>query len=150
MLRMVLFLLPHVAVMHIWLSFPSTVRSTAQISTHISPNGAWSVIVSDRLCESFLVTDITTSVELASTVDRSDIFTILGVDTAGHADERPRIAWSGSDLLEVTVPNISFLKVVRTDFDGVRVVIRYDPDDLAARKAWRRTLGREGAGLDDP
>ena len=130
--------------------FHGTVCSTAQISTHISPNGAWAVIVSDRLCESFLVTDITTSVELASTVDRSDIFTVLGVDTAGHADERPRIAWSGSDLLEVTVPNISFLKVVRTEFDGVRVVIRYDPDDLAARKAWRRTLGREGAGLDDP
>ena len=110
------------------------------VSEAPSPDGAWKAQVVEWLCESTAVTDITAGVHLVSAIRPAETTEILSVDTGGHNDERPRIVWTAPNVLRVTVPNISYLNVLRRDFDGVHIDLRYDPDDPAARAAWRRHL----------
>lgn len=81
--------------------------------------------------------------QLVSTRDPAHAADLLGVDTGGHHDERPRLAWTAPDVLQVTVYDHSYLKVLTREFGGVRVDLRYDPDDPADRAAWLREHGME-------
>ena len=114
-----------------------------------SPNQIWKAQVIESLCESTFVTDITAGVHVKPVNGPGLDTDILGVDTGGNSRERPRIAWTAPNVLQVTVPNISYLKVLTREFDGVRIDLRYDPDDPAARAAWRKSLG-EPLDLDEP
>jgi len=98
-----------------------------------SPTEAWKASVVDSLCESTWVTDITSGVQLVSTRDATRSADILGVDTGGHDDERPRIAWTAPDVLQVTIPNRTYLKVLTLEYGGVRIDLRYDLDDPKAK-----------------
>jgi len=108
------------------------------ISESISPDGAWKAVVEDWLCESPVVTNVTAGVRLISN-RRDDWATyILGVDSSWHDDKRLKIVWSAADMLQIAVPNLSFLKVSAREFHGVKVDLRFNPDDPAARAAWLR------------
>ncbi len=89
----------------------------------------------------FGVGAVAAEVQLVSTRDPGHFADLLGVDTGGHEDERPRLAWTAPDVLQVTVYDHSYLKVLTRRFGGVRVNLRYDPDDPADRAAWRRERG---------
>jgi hypothetical protein len=102
----------------------------------VSPTGTWKASVVDWLCESPWVTHITASVQLVSTRGPVRSADILGVDTGGHDDERPRIAWTATDVLQVTVPNRVYLKVRTLDYAGIRIDLRFDPDDIEDRTRW--------------
>ena len=107
-----------------------------------SPDGAWEARVDEATCEvGPWMMDITAEVHLVSTRDPARFAVLLGVDTGGHEKERPRLAWTAPDVLQVTVPNRSFLKVLMREFDGVRMDLRFDPDDPADRAAWRLKHG---------
>src|SRR5882724_5680012 len=82
------------------------------VAEAISPHGAWRAEVVDSLCGAGFVWDITASVHLVSTTKPDEGADILGVDTGGHHDNRPRITWTAPEVLEVTVPNISYVKVL--------------------------------------
>ena len=101
---------------------------TGTIVTEIaSPSGTWKASVVDWWCESPLTTVITTSVQLVSTRDATRSADVLGVDTGGHDIERPRIAWTAPDVLQVTVPS-NFYRVVQTlEYDGILIDLRIDP-----------------------
>jgi len=95
-------------------------------------------VVEDWLCESPVVTNVTAGVRLISN-RRDDWATyILGVDSSWHDDKRLKIVWSAADMLQIAVPNLSFLKVSAREFHGVKVDLRFNPDDPAARAAWLR------------
>ena len=70
------------------------------------------------------------------------IWTAVGgrEDTCEHAivARRPRLAWTTQDVLQVTVANRSSPKVLAREFDGVRMHLRFDPDDPAERVGWLR------------
>jgi len=107
-----------------------------------SPDGAWEARVNESTCEvGPWMMDITAGVDLVSTRDPARSAVLLGVDTGGHEDERPRLVWTAPDVLQVTVYDHSYLKVLMRQFDGVRVDLRFDPDDPADRAAWRREHG---------
>ena len=89
----------------------------------------------------FGVGAVVAGVHLVSMRDPARSADLLRVDTGAHEDERPRVAWTAPDVLQVTVPNRSFLKVLTREFDGVRVDLRFDPDDPADRAAWRLRYG---------
>lgn len=114
-----------------------------------SPNGAWKAQVVETIGESPFASDIVAGVSIISTTDPKRTADILGVDTSGHDDEQPRVAWIAPNVLRVTVPNLSYLKVLTRDFEEVHVDLRYDPDDAVARAAWRRRLG-EKPDVDAP
>ena len=100
-----------------------------------SPDQRWQAVVDEATCGAGpYASDVTATVRVGR-VGSSTAVAVLGVDTAGHAEDRPRIAWSGT-ALDVTVPNLSFLKVLELHPGDVRVHLHFDPDDPAARKAW--------------
>ena len=106
-----------------------------------SPDGAWEARVDEAVCLfGFGVGAVVAGVHLVSTHDPARSVDLLGVDTGAHEDERPRLAWTAPDVLQVTVPNRSFLKVLTRQFDGVRVELRFESDDPAERAAWLRQL----------
>jgi len=74
---------------------------------------------------------------------------VLGVDTGGHEDERPVIAWSAPNVLRVTVPLHSLLNILTRQADGVHVDIHFDPDDPAARAAWLKQTDQSPDPSDD-
>ena len=54
---------------------------------------------------------------------------LLGVDTGGHDSERPRVAWSSTNVLRVAFDIQAYLKVVARHAVGVDVDLHFDPDD---------------------
>jgi len=107
-----------------------------------SPDGAWEAVLDQSTCPVGLGgASIVAGVNLVSTRDPARTAVLLGVDTGGHEDERPRLVWTAPDILQVTVYDHSYLWVVKRQFGGVRLDLRYDPDDPADRAAWRREHG---------
>ncbi len=107
-----------------------------------SPDGAWEARVDEATCLFGLgVGGIIAGVHLVSTRDPARFADLLGVDTGGHEEARPLLAWTAPDVLQVTVFDHSYLKVLTRGFDGVRVDLRFDPDASAERAAWRREHG---------
>ena len=104
-----------------------------------SPDGAWEARVDEATCEVGLSgAAIVAEAHLVSTRDPARFADLLGVQTGGHEDDRPRLAWTAPDVLQVTTPNPFYLKMLTRRFDGIRVELRFDPDDPAARAAWLR------------
>ena len=92
-----------------------------------SPSGAWKASVVDWWCETKFVTVVTASVQLVSTRDATRSADVLGVDSGGYDDARPRIAWTAPDVLQVTVPS-NFYRVLQTlEYDGILIDLRIDP-----------------------
>jgi len=106
-----------------------------------SPTGAWTAILSENTAEGLLSTAFSADVELISRERPYRSIAVLGVDTHGRDNLRPGIAWSAPDVLRVTVPNLSVLRLLNRHADGVQVDIQFDPDDPAARAAWLKQMG---------
>ena len=70
---------------------------------------------------------ITATVHLVKTTPPFQDIELLGVDTGGHNDERPRVVWSGPNVLRVTVGLYSYLKVLTRKAEGVQVDLHFDP-----------------------
>ncbi|MGH7152431.1 MAG: hypothetical protein ACREF3_00780 [Acetobacteraceae bacterium] len=83
---------------------------------------------------------IIASVKLASTSDPAKVANILSVDTDGVDAKRPRVAWIANNVLQITAANLSYVAIDRREYDGVRIVLRFDPDDPATRTAWLKWL----------
>ena len=78
-----------------------------------SLDGSWVAVIDEYTCDVGLFsTDITAEVHLLTTKPPLQDIDLLGVDTGGNADERPRLVWSAPNMLRVTVPVQSFLKVL--------------------------------------
>jgi len=119
------------------------------IEEAMAPDGIWKAQVKAFVGRSRLSSNVVSDVYSVSIVDPARTALILGIDTGGHDEQNPRIVWTAPNMLQVTVPNISFLKVPNLAFGDVRIDLRYDPDDPAARAAWRRSLG-ENPDPDKP
>ena len=115
----------------------------AVIERAVSPDGAWAAVIDEATCEvDWGGTDIIAGVQLVSMRDPTMIGDVLGVETGGHADMRPRVAWNMPNILQVVVHNLSSPKVLTHEFAGIHIDLRFDPDDPAAREAWQREVNR--------
>lgn len=116
-----------------------------------SLNGAWVAVSEESTCDVGLLamTDVAVGVHLITTKStRRDIF-LLSVDTGGHDDERPLVAWYAPNVLRVTVPLYSYLNVLTRHADGVQVDVQFDPDDPAARAVWLKHTDQPPDAMDD-
>jgi hypothetical protein len=112
------------------------------ISSLPSPDGAWRAEIDEAVCEGgAFASAIVDSVLLFDVHNPGHGTDVLGLQTGGRPADRPRLLWAEPDRLEVTVPNLSFLKVSARHVGSVSVDIRFDPPDAAARAAWLRKLG---------
>ena len=129
------------------LALPSRAAPTGDGCTHTivarlaEPSGSMQALVDETVCGGDYGSDVTATVRLLGPDTPHDGVAVLGVDTGGHAEDRPRLAWSAARVLDVTVPNLSFLKVLTREAQGVHVRLRFDPDDPARRAAWLRQQG---------
>lgn len=98
----------------------------------------WHAIVDEATC---VGDDVTATVRVTRAAAGAPTVDVLGIDTGGHEEDRPRLAWSSSGVLDVTVPNLSFLKVLTLSPDGARVRLHFHPDDPASRAAWLKAHG---------
>jgi hypothetical protein len=105
-----------------------------------SPTGNWTVVISEDIADHLDWVEITDGVVLVSNVNSIEPIDLLWVGTNGDKVNRPRITWSGKNVLSVTVPYKSNLDVLTQHVDRVDVDIRFDPDDPAARAVWLKQI----------
>lgn len=83
-----------------------------------SSNTKWTAISAVHECPSPLSTFIPAGVEIVSNANLRHRAEILYVDT-GSDDQRPRIAWTAPNVLQVTVPSKSDLTVLQHSYQGI-------------------------------
>src|SRR5215471_5825254 len=107
----------------------------------LSPDGAWKAAQYEDYCQGFLVTTVAVVVRLVSTSNPDKSASILA-DSAYSDDERPRVAWTADRTLQVDAQSSLFLNVITCEFEGVRVHVRFPPEDADRRAAWYHQLGK--------
>lgn len=113
-----------------------------------SPDGTWVAVIDEDTCDvGSFSTDITAGVRLFATKPPVRDIDLLGVDTGGNINERPRVVWAGPHLLQVNVLQYSLLKVLMQQVEGVQVDVRFDPIDHTAKPIW---LQQHGVPPDPP
>jgi hypothetical protein len=127
---------------------PSAASDTTDSCVHTiitavpSPDGAWTAEVNEAVCEGGpMASAVVDSVRLKAADGPGHGADLLGLQSGGTARERPRLAWTGARTLQVTVPNLSFLRILARRYESVAIDLRFDPPDPAARAAWLRALG---------
>jgi hypothetical protein len=122
---------------------------TVPVAEAVSPDGAWMAVADETTVDGMIATVIDTNVRLTSTKDPTQIVNILAVDTGGRAEDRPRISWVAPAVLQITVAGRSYLTVYKLEYDGVRIDLRYDPDDAESRTRWLQQFdfSRDGTPL---
>jgi hypothetical protein len=124
------------------------------ISVEVSPDSSWVALVQEGVCsDGGLVTVSTYTVpliqrNLSDTIQlgrrseepdhEGDVFV---VDDYGSPQNRPLLQWLSPRKLQITIPNISGVGLQKNNYQGVDVVIKYEPDDPAARDRWKRARG---------
>jgi hypothetical protein len=124
------------------------------ISMSVSPDNTWVALVQEGWCsDGGFVTISTDTVRLArrDSIDQIQLAPrdekplhendVLVVDYYGHAENRPLIQWLSPQRLQITVPNLSGGGLQKSRYQGVDIVIKYEPDDPAAREKWQREHG---------
>lgn len=112
-----------------------------------SPENKWVAVSDLSYCPSPIVTIIPASVEIISNLNPRHRAEMLAVDTSGYKDERPRVVWTASNVLQVTVPSRSYLSVIRRSYQGIWIDLRFDPD-RATRDAWLEKYGMQPDPLE--
>jgi hypothetical protein len=121
----------------------------AIVDSRPSPDGAWTAIDDEYTCEGGFSIVVTAEIHLMTTIDPARDVVVLGVDTGGNDDERPRFAWTSSNVLQVTVPLNSYMVLSTRQVEGVHVDLHFDPDDPAARAAWLKETNQDPDPADD-
>lgn len=112
------------------------------VASAISPDGAWRAVVDEAICEAGpMASAIVDTVRVGATRRGSRLTDVLGVDTGGHVEARPRPHWIGDTSLRITLPNRSLLKVLTHRVGEVTIDVRFAPADPAGRAAWSRSPG---------
>jgi len=107
-----------------------------------SPDGSWIAFINeDHFSLGFGGDNLTGVVSLAPGRHPDQTIDLLAVDTGGHDEERPRIMWSDSITLRVTVSHLIYLNVLTLRAQGVEVDLHLDPDDPPAVTAWLQEKG---------
>jgi hypothetical protein len=125
------------------------------ISMAVSPDNTWVALVQEGVCSNgALVTVSTDTVRLAARRDAAEAIQlaprvekpgydndILVVDYYGHPESRPLVQWLSREKLQITIPNISGVGPRKSSYQGVNIVVKYEPDDPVAREKWQKEHG---------
>jgi hypothetical protein len=120
------------------------------IAAVVSPDSRWVALIREGVCFAGNVTVSTDTVQLVRR-EASDTVKLLGsadepshendvlvVDYYGHFENRPILRWLAPQELQVTIPNLSGVGLQKSSYQDVKISIRYEPDDPAARERWRK------------
>ncbi len=109
------------------------------LTERVSPDAAWKAYI-DLVVHQDADHPILQGADTVFLMDMhnpSDSVPLLMVTDDSHADNVfPVLVWKAPTILQVTVANRAFVKMIRQDYKGIHVELRFDPDDPAARNAW--------------
>jgi|HubBroStandDraft_3_1064219.scaffolds.fasta_scaffold138402_2 hypothetical protein len=124
------------------------------ISGEISPDETWWAFTQEDVCsDGYFITTIIDTVQLVrrDTVDTIDLTKhaveprheddVLAIDEHGRPENRPLTRWLSPQTLQITVPNKSLFSLRKSTFEGIEILIKYDPDDPVERERWLKSLG---------
>jgi len=112
-----------------------------------SPDGAWKAVEYGTLYEGPFLTYIDAEVRLISIRDPARSAVIFEVP-ANAVVQRPGIVWTGPQILRATVHSSVTVNAMMCEFEGVRIEIRFPPDEAARRAAWHHQQGEPDPGAD--
>ena len=126
------------------------------ISMLMSPDDAWVALVHEDICsDGYFVTTVTDTVQLVrrDTTDAvvlawhadepkhdNDVFAL---DEHGHPENRPLTRWLSSQKLQITIPNKSTIGLQKSGYEGIEIVLNYEPDDPTEREQWLNSRAAE-------
>jgi hypothetical protein len=107
-----------------------------------SPDGAWIAIVREDICsDGTFVTVVTDSVHLESHgVSQKRGGDVLTVD--GGGDFKPKVHWLKPTLLQILIPNKSLIGLKKDKINGVKIRVKFNPNDPEERKRWLKEIER--------
>ncbi len=70
--------------------------------------------------------------------DSDDVFAI---EEHGDPTNRPTLRWLSPQKLQIAVPNKSLIGLQKSSYEGIDIVIKFEPDDPAERERWLKSLG---------
>jgi hypothetical protein len=130
---------------------------SSTISALISPDDVWVALVRQEICSDGLF--VTTVVDKVQLVRRISIDTIplgprpdepihendvFGIEEAGYPPIRPLTRWLSPDQLEISIPNLIPVGSQKSEYEGVQIVVKHNPDDPAASAAREQWLIEHG------
>ena len=112
------------------------------ISMMMSPDTTWVALLEEETCSgsgpaTTGITDVVQVFRLGVPPNgRNDVFAM-----AKHPLMRPALQWLDSSTIQVTVPNISLIGLRKRNYEGISVVIKFDPNEPDARASFLKSLG---------
>lgn len=106
----------------------------------------------ETVSDGYFVTTVTDTVELARReamdvrlnphADKSkheiDVFAF---DEGGHPESRPLTHWLSTSKLQIIIPNKSLIGLQKSNYEGVDMLVKFEPDDSSERAQWLKALG---------
>ena len=113
------------------------------ISMVVSPNNAWVALLQEDLCsDGAFTTSETDTVQIVQYGEiPSPSNNVFSVDEGGHSENRPAMRWISSQELQINVPNKSLIGLQKSSYEGIDIVIKYEPDNPAEREQFLKSLG---------
>jgi hypothetical protein len=115
------------------------------LSKITSPDHAWVALLHQDVCSDGAFTAVLTNVvqlvrQGKAPAHKGEIFS---VDVGGNSDNAPEIQWATPRLLQIVVPNKSLIGLSKKTFDGVDIVVKFNPDDPEERQNWLKEIGQK-------
>ena len=114
------------------------------IDTLASPDGAWVALVQEDTCigDFPFTTGVTDTVQLVRRGKQpSSDNDVFAIEEHGRPENRPLLQWLSPKKLQISVPNKALIGLQKSNYAGVEIVIKYDPDDPEERERFLRDLG---------
>jgi hypothetical protein len=112
------------------------------ISETVSPTGDWTATIQQVYCRDELSSSVTEIVQISRKgQDFEKAGEVLADDDGADPRERPVLSWTSDKTLQIDVPNLSYLGRYKNEYQGVGVILKYNPDDPVAREIFYRKYG---------
>lgn len=108
-----------------------------------SPDGVWSAVARQEVCGT--ITPASTSVVYFVHLVRKDEKLVRDNAVLILDEEQFRLDWLSAQKLQIIAPVYSYIPLEKADYQGIEVVLKFDPDDPVERV---RVLKQQG-GLPD-
>jgi hypothetical protein len=119
--------------------------ATETVSIMLSPDNGRVALVQETMCstQAFDMTTLTDAVHIVRRGEQAkQEDTIFAID-AGYPKYRPVIRWLSPMKLQITVSNKSLITLQKSEFDGVEIIVKFEPDDPAERERWLKSLEQQ-------
>jgi hypothetical protein len=102
-----------------------------RVAESVSPDAAWKAYVEEITHEAGFapLSDVYDVVHLMPLKHPGDDMQVIVVDSGGHDDLRPRLAWTDANTLVVTTRDPEWVTVETNEYEGVRIRMRYTQTD---------------------